>query len=156
MLPHIALYVLIPYYVTHTRRSTMLSTYLCMAIQIWGLVCQRQVSRAGTSNYIPQILWDVITCPCPWYLLLTHKSILWGVVIYPCPWHLLLTHKSILWGVVIYPCPWYLLLTYKSMLWDVIRCPCPYPLLAHKSSRIAQSSIMWYCGEETWGIHFST
>ena len=25
-------------------------------------------SRSGTSNYIPQILWDVITCPCPWYL----------------------------------------------------------------------------------------
>ena len=30
----------------------------------WGLVCQEQVSRAWTSNYIPQILWDVITCPC--------------------------------------------------------------------------------------------
>ena len=28
-----------------------------------------QVSRAGTSNYIPQYLCDVITCPCPWYLL---------------------------------------------------------------------------------------
>ena len=26
-------------------------------------VCQKQVSRADTSNYIPQILWDVITCP---------------------------------------------------------------------------------------------
>ena len=24
---------------------------------IWGLVCQMQVSRAGTSNFIPQILW---------------------------------------------------------------------------------------------------
>ena len=24
--------------------------------------------KAGTSNYIPQILWDVITCPCLWYL----------------------------------------------------------------------------------------
>ena len=29
---------------------------------------QKQVSWAGTSNYIPQYLWDVITCPCPWYL----------------------------------------------------------------------------------------
>ena len=28
----------------------------------------KQVLRAGTSNYIPQFLWDVITCPCPWYL----------------------------------------------------------------------------------------
>ena len=27
-----------------------------------------------TSNYIPQILRDVITCSCPWYLLLAHKS----------------------------------------------------------------------------------
>ena len=36
--------------------------------------CQKHASRAGTSNYIPQILWDVITCPCPWYLLLPHTS----------------------------------------------------------------------------------
>ena len=41
---------------------------------IWRLVCQKQVSRAGTSNYIPQHLWDVITCLCPWYLLLEHQS----------------------------------------------------------------------------------
>ena len=40
----------------------------------WGVLCQKQVSRAGTSNYIPQILWDVITCPCPWYLLLAQHS----------------------------------------------------------------------------------
>ena len=36
--------------------------------------CQKQASRAGTSNYIPQILWDVITCPYPWYLLLPLTS----------------------------------------------------------------------------------
>ena len=30
--------------------------------------------EAGTSNYIPQTLWAVITCPCPWYLILAHKS----------------------------------------------------------------------------------
>ena len=41
---------------------------------ISGVLCQKQVSRAGTSNYIPQILWDVITCPCPWYLLLVKHS----------------------------------------------------------------------------------
>ena len=35
---------------------------------------QKQVSSAGTSNYIPQILWDVITCSCPWYLLLAQHS----------------------------------------------------------------------------------
>ena len=38
------------------------------------LVCQKQVSRAGTSNYIPQILKDAITCPCPWYLLLRDRE----------------------------------------------------------------------------------
>ena len=41
-----------------------------------GLVCQKQVSRAGTSNYITKYkyLWEVITCPCPWNPLLTYKS----------------------------------------------------------------------------------
>ena len=41
---------------------------------IWELVCQKQVSMAGTSNYIPQYLWDVITCPFPWYLLAAHTD----------------------------------------------------------------------------------
>ena len=39
---------------------------------LWGLLWQKQVWRAGTVSYIPQYLWDVITCPCPWYLLLAH------------------------------------------------------------------------------------
>ena len=39
-----------------------------------GFVCQKQVSRAGTNSYIAQYLWDVITCPCPWYLLLVQNS----------------------------------------------------------------------------------
>ena len=46
-----------------------------------GVLCQKQVSRAGTSNYIPQILWDVITCSCPWYLHLTQHS--WILITYP-------------------------------------------------------------------------
>ena len=33
-----------------------------------GPVCQKEVPMAGRSNYIPQYLWCVITCPCPWYL----------------------------------------------------------------------------------------
>ena len=37
---------------------------------ISGLLYHKWVSRAWTSNYIPQIMWDVITCPCPWYLLI--------------------------------------------------------------------------------------
>ena len=34
-----------------------------------GVFYQKQVSKAGTSEYIPQILRDVITCPCLWSLL---------------------------------------------------------------------------------------
>ena len=32
-----------------------------------GLLCQKQVLRAGTSNYIPEYTWDVIIWHCPWY-----------------------------------------------------------------------------------------
>ena len=39
----------------------------------WGLAYHKQVSRAGKSNYIPQIVWDVITCPCPWHMILLCK-----------------------------------------------------------------------------------
>ena len=50
--------------------------------EIWFSICCLPVksvvleagSRAGTSNDIPQILWDVITCPCPWYLLVALHS----------------------------------------------------------------------------------
>ena len=45
-----------------------------VCISIWEVLCQKQVSRVGTSNYIPQKLWDVITCPCPWCLLLAYHS----------------------------------------------------------------------------------
>ena len=38
------------------------------------VLCQNQISRAGTSNYIPQILWDVITCPCPCLPLFQHSA----------------------------------------------------------------------------------
>ena len=47
------------------------------SLHIWGVLCQVQVSRVRTSNYIPQYLWDVITCPCPWYPLMTQHSQLW-------------------------------------------------------------------------------
>ena len=51
---------------------------------IWRVLCQKQGSRAGTSNYIPQFLWDVITCPCPWYLLLAQHSCYVDInVVYP-------------------------------------------------------------------------
>ena len=31
--------------------------------QTWGLAHQKQVRKGGTSNYVPQYLWYVITCP---------------------------------------------------------------------------------------------
>ena len=43
----------------------------CCFIRCWvwtsykWVLCQKQLARAGTRNYIPQYLWDVITCPCP-------------------------------------------------------------------------------------------
>ena len=37
-------------------------------------MCRKQVSRVGTKNYIPQNMWDLITCPWPRYLLLAHQS----------------------------------------------------------------------------------
>ena len=39
-----------------------------------GILCQRQVLMARKINYIPQIMWDVITCHCPRYLLLVLHS----------------------------------------------------------------------------------
>ena len=37
-------------------------------------VLESEVSRAEASNYTLRLLWDVITCPCPWYLFLAHTS----------------------------------------------------------------------------------
>ena len=44
------------------------------ALFLYGVLCQKQVSRAETSNHIPQILWDVITCLWSWYLLRAQPS----------------------------------------------------------------------------------
>ena len=59
------------------------------------------------------ILWDVITCPCPWYLFLAHKC---------------LNNDS--------PNHWAGTSNYiPQSLWDIITCPCSsYLLMAHKSS----------------------
>ena len=90
---------------TYTASALMTPTAVSRAINtccletaeyIWGLCCQKQVSQAGISNYIPQftvkcnylslpeipasgnkvfiLLWDVITYPCLRYLLLETKS----------------------------------------------------------------------------------
>ena len=41
---------------------------------IWEVLCQKQVSRPGKSDNIPQYQWDVITCPCPWCLFFFDNS----------------------------------------------------------------------------------
>ena len=43
-------------------------------ISISGAFSQKQVSKAGRSNYTPQVLCDVITCSCPWYLVRTQHT----------------------------------------------------------------------------------
>ena len=49
------------------ERGKWLHPTVSMACQYLSLfLCQKQVSRTGTGNYIPLIPWDVITCPCPW------------------------------------------------------------------------------------------
>ena len=37
----------------------------------WGVFCQKKVTRARTSYYIPQYPWDVINCPCPCYPIMS-------------------------------------------------------------------------------------
>ena len=57
-----------------TRESLLIPYSLCiMSLLTQGTIeecCQKQILRAGTSNYIPQCPWDVITCPRHWHLLL--------------------------------------------------------------------------------------
>ena len=60
---------------------------------ISGVLCLKQGSRAGASNYIPQILQDVITCLCIWYLLslsslkkTTSSHLSWFLILVTCRW----------------------------------------------------------------------
>ena len=59
-----------------TRKMFPFDDVIMIPRTIYDECCARSryVSRAGTSNYIPQKLWYVITCPCPWYLHLTQHS----------------------------------------------------------------------------------
>ena len=65
-------------------------TSLSLSVRLFliyeGLCVRSRYPR--TSNYIPQILWDVITCPCPWYLILIHKF----SYVCSCAWYV--THNS--------------------------------------------------------------
>ena len=82
---------------------------------IWGFVYQKQVSRAGTCNCIPQYLWDVVTCPCPWYLLLAHKST-YEVTANRKPFFFKLQLQLFtnLWNVILVKC-----IEFISMPWDL-------------------------------------
>ena len=70
-------------------------------VHMWCVVTE--APRAGASKYIPQILWNAIICPCPWYLLRSRyqgqgqvitSKILWDVIIFASPWYLLLAQHS--------------------------------------------------------------
>ena len=60
--------------------ALVLVLHMPVVAKKWGVLCQEQVSKAGTSNYIPKYLGDVISCPWPWYLLLAQPS--WNVSVY--------------------------------------------------------------------------
>ena len=101
----------------------------------WGVLRQKQVSRAGTSNYIPQYLWDVITCPCPWYLFLAQHS----------SNHDVYSPLKKIWGSFNSSPPKaaYMRQSTRSALFRVMACrlfgtkPLPEPILA-------------YCQSDTW------
>ena len=81
---------ILPHYTIHPLHTDILITYICVctpchrsrlegsrllrftlrnisiAYSISRMLCQQQVSRTGTSNNIPHILWNVITCPYFW------------------------------------------------------------------------------------------
>ena len=65
---------------THLMKDFRYSIVFLHQIQVYctyiALLCNLSWNniRAGTSNYIPQYLWDVITCPCLWYLLQAQQS----------------------------------------------------------------------------------
>ena len=66
--------VLVIIMVTQNAKKPTNSKMLRQVNAVSGVLCQKRVSRAGTSDYIPQILWDLITCPYPWYLHLAQHS----------------------------------------------------------------------------------
>ena len=49
--------------------------YMSSPSIIWAVLCEKKVSRAGASNYIPYYLWDGITCHSLWHLLLAPYSL---------------------------------------------------------------------------------
>ena len=86
---------------TKTEAVFMYLTWHVISWKSTGLVYQKQVWRAGTSNYIPQYLWDVITCPWPSYL----HTVLFVISSHWCFFSL---EKSPFWNIMIihfFSCP---------------------------------------------------
>ena len=74
-------------HITATAEPTLwfiMSWCLSAARTYGGLWARNRYQGAGTSNYIPQHVWDVITYPCPWYLLLAHKASYATIMIRAC------------------------------------------------------------------------
>ena len=67
--------------ITTTKHSK--AKTVCIFLGIYCM-CQK-----GTSDYIPQYLCDVVTCPCPWYLFMALKSS-YGIDI--CPYQCRITY----------------------------------------------------------------
>ena len=54
-----------------TRHATNCGPISWYENHICGVMFQKKVSKTETSNEIPRIVWDAITCLCLWHLLLT-------------------------------------------------------------------------------------
>ena len=50
---------------------------LDITVEIWGVLCQMQASKAGTCNSAPWYMWEVITCPYPRYQLMAEHP--WNI-----------------------------------------------------------------------------
>ena len=110
------------------------------ATHIWGVLCQKQLSRARTINYIPQYKWDVITHPCSWPLLLAQHfwfglmstfCTLFALIIYRYPNigdHSQVKHISGIrpetWYEYAFRDTWFLLKIYSTVLRITWCCKC--------------------------------
>ena len=54
----------------NSKHSYITHNYSCISKTIWSVLCQKQLSSVGTSNYISHMLWDVITFLCLCHLLI--------------------------------------------------------------------------------------
>ena len=59
------------------------------------IACHKQVSRGRISNYISHYLWDVITCPCTWCMLIALVILCFMCITNKaCPWNYDITDQN--------------------------------------------------------------